>query len=569
MATHRVRVLPRQSSTPPLPHTPRGTLQEPSRCAPCQVAPDAWAYSTAIDALGSSGEWQQALDLLTELEACRLVPESHCYGAAMRACARAGEWDAVLRLHERMSAAGVPPTAHTLAPALDACGKADPHQGWQRALALLDAADAAAATPTAATPDAATPAAATPAAPTCDGAASTIGVATTAAAAASDRSRRARATITHRQREVLNLHCYAAAARTFARGGKWEASLDLLSRMRAAGVAPNAHVVTAVLDALRPAQQWEAALRVLDAMRRERGALDGHALNAALRVLSASGRADEAAALLREMAPVYGVQPTAVHATTVLSSLLSARKLEVAEALLNELLLGESAPAGGESAPAVPARTGKRQQLQHQAGLGQQQRRQRHEGRAMRRLRADRWLVDVGLSVAARTGSAHLALTLLAALEQCAREENSGGRGGAEEEETAAAAAAAMLTPRMRRCAIVALSRGGRWREAQALLPSGHVACQGQRAQEDGPAQEVEKEKAGETLPTLSVAMEGGGAGSAGLHNAVLHAMVKAKQWQQAEALMDSMRVHGPSPDETTEIFVTMVAAGRLREERE
>ena len=143
------------------------------------------------------------------------------------------------------------------------------------------------------------------------------------------------------------------------------------------------------------------------------------------------------------------------------------------------------------------------------------------------------------------------------------------------------------LSERMRRCAIVALSRAGKWREAQALLPPqpprdvaaprGTCRVEAERgeagAHEEAGGEEAGGEEAGgeeedEEVETLDTAMEGGSGHSAAcLHNAVLHAMLKAGEWRRAQALLHQMRTDGPSPDETTDIYATMAEAAAHRAE--
>jgi len=72
---------------------------------------DVISYSAAIDACGSGGHWEEAVDLI------RIIPRGHprlrpnkiAYTAAVTACGRLGAWEETKRLFADMKNAGVQP----------------------------------------------------------------------------------------------------------------------------------------------------------------------------------------------------------------------------------------------------------------------------------------------------------------------------------------------------------------------------------------------------------------------------------------------------------------------------
>ena len=379
------------------------------------VAPDAWAYSTAIDALAQTGQWERALSLVSDLEnaGSTAKPESHCYGAAMRACMRAGRWQSVLNLYERMVELGVDRTTHTLAPTLAACGK-DPHAlGWRRAHEILGAEMARLREARLAWLKSAR------------GSGAAAGGRGGARGGGSGRGGgRGRATARRPRGRLpdssllatgLNDHCYAAAAQAYASGGRWREATDLLNQMRTECVRPNAHVYTAVLSAYGPSRRWRRALELLHGMPRAGVRADAHCVNTALCVVARAGQWQAAAELVRGMHADLGVAPTAVHVTTAVGVLVKAKRLEEASDLIAELLQldgeDEAVRARDDAAPTTAA--------------------------TRRAMRLDVGLCDVALGLCARLGTGGRARQLVQRLAV-----DSGGT--------------AQMTERMQRCVAVA-----------------------------------------------------------------------------------------------------------------
>jgi pentatricopeptide repeat protein len=70
-------------------------------------------YNTAIAAVGRSGQFTPAMQLLDTMRARRLLLSEVTYGSALLACAYSGQPDEAVKLLAEMAAAGVPrPSAH-------------------------------------------------------------------------------------------------------------------------------------------------------------------------------------------------------------------------------------------------------------------------------------------------------------------------------------------------------------------------------------------------------------------------------------------------------------------------
>lgn len=346
------------------------------------IHPNAWAHSAVLNAYAQKSEWTKALELLDVMERQpnRLSPrpDGHCYAAAMRACLHAHEHTRVLDLHERMITAGLRGTAYTLVPALDACAalaRAGDHSQWQHCQQLFEGYAAQA-----------------------DGA-------------------------------DLNAHCFAAAARVYAECGRPDEALGLLKQMRSASppIAPNAHVLTAVIASLGPSRQWRVAMQLLHGMARAGVPVDAHCVEAALKVTGRAGNWQQACRLFRSMASEFGVTPTPIHLTTVLQSLAAAEKWHVAAALLEEVFASPPAQHHARS---------------NATGYAQSP---NSTSPALFLDAFDARLCATALTVCAKVGAWERALMLLEAA----------GEG---------------VTPAMRRATVVTLIRAGEWSRAEVIL---------------------------------------------------------------------------------------------------
>ncbi|CAE8586890.1 unnamed protein product [Polarella glacialis] len=98
------------------------------------VVPNEVTYNAAISACEKSGQWQQALSLLSLMPEARVVPNEITYSAAISACEKAGQWQLGLNLLSRMPEARVVPDQITYNAAITMCERS---QELDRGLQLL------------------------------------------------------------------------------------------------------------------------------------------------------------------------------------------------------------------------------------------------------------------------------------------------------------------------------------------------------------------------------------------------------------------------------------------------
>merc|ERR1711938_278624 len=110
------------------------------------LPPNVVQISMAVSRLGRMRRgWQSAVQLLESAEArYGVTPNTITYNAAISACEKGGQWERALALLDAMQAAGVAPDTITYSAAISACEKGGQ---WERALALLDEMQAAGVAP--------------------------------------------------------------------------------------------------------------------------------------------------------------------------------------------------------------------------------------------------------------------------------------------------------------------------------------------------------------------------------------------------------------------------------------
>jgi pentatricopeptide repeat domain-containing protein 1 len=475
-------------------------------------------------AAAKPSEWERALMLLEQMSSVGVRPDAYSYSAAITACSRAGEAERALGVFKQCSAEtdGVGPNGVVFNAMLWACKRAGP--SWQPQLLALFASMGAHGLQ----PDAWAYSAAID------------------ALSASGQWESAVGLITELERGSLEScsstkpesHCYRAAMRACMRVGEARKVVELYERMVASGVAQTGHTLALALAACAKepiALGWRRA----QAMLQEpvaRDALNVHSYTAAARAYASGGRWAEARALLAEMRSAH-VSPNAHTYTAVISACESPRQWETAIELLDEMRTSGVHADGHalQAALQVLARAGRWEEalalvrrMASDFGVAPTA---VHATTTIRALSAaerieeadeylreillggggvvpDPRLCEVGLRVCARSGSWECALELVKGID------GAGSR---------------RLTPAMRLHAVVSLCRSGEWERALPLLPGS--------ARRAAPAKE-----SGRRLDE-----------SCACHNAVLHAMCIAGEWQQAAALITEMRERGPLPDAITE----------------
>lgn len=164
------------------------------------VQQDVVTFNVAIAALGRCAEWQKAIQLMDGMPDVGITPDAETYQAAALACSRNGEWEQSLAYLAKAHSLGLA-NAETYNIAMMACASVGA-DGWEAALALLNAAG-------------------TKAAP-------------------SDVAR--------------DLMCYGVAMYACMKAGRWLLCLNLLDRMKADEVTPDAVTLACAASACREAK---------------------------------------------------------------------------------------------------------------------------------------------------------------------------------------------------------------------------------------------------------------------------------------------------------------------------
>ena len=87
-----------------------------------------------ISKAATQNQWQQALELLAEMQAQGLEPSVITYSAAISACKKGSRWQQALELLTEMQAQGLEPGVITYSAVISACEKGSQ---WHEALGLL------------------------------------------------------------------------------------------------------------------------------------------------------------------------------------------------------------------------------------------------------------------------------------------------------------------------------------------------------------------------------------------------------------------------------------------------
>eukprot|EP00904_Undaria_pinnatifida_P003252 jgi/Undpi1/12928/HiC_scaffold_7.g02594.m1 len=100
---------------------------------------DTYTYVSAMKALGSAGQWEAAVSLLSDLRDVEgVAPDVYVYTAAISACSSAGRWEEALTLEADMRRRGIKPNAYTVTSCISALARGGE---WERAIQELEAAE--------------------------------------------------------------------------------------------------------------------------------------------------------------------------------------------------------------------------------------------------------------------------------------------------------------------------------------------------------------------------------------------------------------------------------------------
>ncbi|OLQ05830.1 Pentatricopeptide repeat-containing protein, chloroplastic [Symbiodinium microadriaticum] len=218
-----------------------------------------FVFNRAIHACGQARRWQQALQLLDQLQQERLRPTTITYNSAIGACEKAGDWKRALQLLHALSEQLLSSTQVTYIAAISACAKAEE---WQSALFLL-----------------------------LDLQQSRVqqNVAIWNAAMSSFISRglwqQALDILAEglcRQQVEADVVTYNAMISTCTRGGQWQLALSTFASLASLSLQPDLVTLNSVLSAFGAAQRWEEGWALLLEMPKRNFKADSFTFTAAI-----------------------------------------------------------------------------------------------------------------------------------------------------------------------------------------------------------------------------------------------------------------------------------------------
>ena len=99
-----------------------------------QLEPNVISYNSAISACSKGQQWEQALNLLSEMRSSWLQPDVISYHSAISACDKGRQWEQALRLLLEMRSSRLEPNVMSYNSAISACDKG---QQWEQALIFV------------------------------------------------------------------------------------------------------------------------------------------------------------------------------------------------------------------------------------------------------------------------------------------------------------------------------------------------------------------------------------------------------------------------------------------------
>lgn len=116
-----------------------------------------------------------------------------------------------------------------------------------------------------------------------------------------------------------NVYSFSSAITACAKGGEWQEALSLLEEMQRAGVEPNAYSWNGAIAACARGGQWQRAVQVLDAMCESGVEPTVVSYNSAISACERAGQWEEALSLL-VAAPSNGVRPDVITFNAAISA---------------------------------------------------------------------------------------------------------------------------------------------------------------------------------------------------------------------------------------------------------
>jgi len=316
-------------------------------------SPNQRTFINGILALGRAGKWEQALEILHQMERSKIKNHLIAYNAALSACERAQQWRAAKALLDEMVAKkdGVRPDKISYNTVISACAKA----GKSRtAIQLLDKMISSGLEPDRISYNSAISACAQAGKwsdahvlmekARLDGIEPDVITYTSLINACSRSGDPKRAISFLEMMKTCGIKpdvvAYTAAIDACSKGNLWKEALDLVDEMRDAGVEPNERTYRATITACGKGGRWERALDILDHMR-ARGFTKNaiYAYNAAAAACEHAGQYDRVMGLLNSMAE-RGVQPDAFTYSTAISACGKAGEWEKAVELMSTMRAG-------------------------------------------------------------------------------------------------------------------------------------------------------------------------------------------------------------------------------------
>lgn len=217
------------------------------------MRPDAFTYSSTMDACASGSNWEKALELLEEMEKEGVQANVVSYTSAITACGKGRQWEKALYLLRQMQEHGLVANVVTYGAAVAACAHSS---RWEEAIEVLREMEAAGVAPNV-----------------------VIYAAAMKACANCARWREALELLEQMKVKEIpaNVISYTAAIKACGAGGQWEIALNLFREMREKGIIANVASYDAALSGLEDDDRfWETSLDLVSQVRVSRGRGDIH-----------------------------------------------------------------------------------------------------------------------------------------------------------------------------------------------------------------------------------------------------------------------------------------------------